>query len=342
MLVSFSETSINIGILLGFISVFVFKVSMEDKMAWRAMLGMGVPTPLIMTYLSLCVMPETPRWLFVQGRSEECEETLKKLCNNDEEFEATLQDMQESVKAEDQDTGWKPITNPTPGVRLMLIVVVGVAVIQQITGIEAIMYFSNQIIEEGGVESQTDQFMVSMIMSFFKTGVILIAARLLDEIAGRRSLLLYSLGGIAVAEFMMAFALMKQSLILNCVGLFLFVGSFSLGLGPICWLFCSEILPVEVRAKGMTVACSANRIMSFAISMSFLSLSELISPAGCFFLFSMISLLSWVFIYFLVPETKGKTLEEMKAYFEMLASKHPGPQLDEEDSDVGHVQLQEM
>jgi MFS family permease len=74
MLVSFSETSINIGILLGFVSVFVFNAVFEPATAWRVMLFCGVPTPLLMTYLSLCVMPETPRWLYTQGRMDECRE----------------------------------------------------------------------------------------------------------------------------------------------------------------------------------------------------------------------------------------------------------------------------
>ena len=82
--------------------------------------------------------------------------------------------------------------------------------------------------------------------SLHQTGIIVVAARMLDEIAGRRPLLLYSLAGIAVSEAVMGFGLANGLAALNIVGLFLFVGAFSLGLGPITWLFCSEIMPVEV------------------------------------------------------------------------------------------------
>jgi len=339
MLVSFSETSINIGILLGFVSVYLFNHVFEASTAWRVMLFCGVPTPLVMTYLALKVMPETPRWLFTQGRVEECKDVLRGLCNNDQEFEATMSDIQQSLKEAEADRGWDGILHPTPGIRLMLIVVIGVAIIQQATGIEAIMYYSNQIIKAGGITDTSTSFMVSMLMALWKTAVILVAARTLDEIAGRRSLLLYSLTGIAISELIMGIGLANSLPGLNIFGLFLFVGAFSLGLGPICWLFCSEIMPIEVRAKGMVIACSMNRLFSFIISDTFLSLvvgferidedfggdgKTSTGQAMVFFLFTFVTLLSFSFVYKMVPETKGKTLEEMSDYFEALALKHDG------------------
>jgi len=240
----------------------------------------------------------------------------------------------------------------------MLIMVVGVALIQQITGIEAIMYYSNQIIKAGGITDTNTAFLVSMIMAIWKTGIIVVAARSLDE-RGRRPLLMMSVAGVMVAEMVMAAGLYLEQGMLNIVGLFIFVAAFSLGLGPITWLFCAEIMPVEVRAKGMVVSVGLNRIMSFIISDTFLSMvnafedldkdiggtgTKNIGQAGVFFHFAVISAFSLVFVYFLVPETKGKTLEEMGEYFERLAAKYPAPQGDEDEDDgsPAHVVLEEL
>ena len=167
-----------------------------------------------------------------------------------------------------------------------------------------------------------------------------------------------SVAGVGLSELVMAMGLYWNYSTLNIVGLFAFVGAFSLGLGPICWLFCSEIMPVEVRAKGMVIACSMNRLMSFAISDTFLSMvsafrgldksvggqgDENAGQAGVFFLFFVISFLCLVFVYVMVPETKGKTLEEMGEFFEKLAQKYPGPQTDDDDeSGLPRMELAEL
>ena len=101
-------------------------------------------------------------------------------------------------------------------------------------------------------------------------------------------------------------------------GLASFVGFFSLGVGPICWLFAAEILPTRLRARGMIIACSLNRLTSAFVAMSFLSLRDALSDPGAFGMFACLAFVSFVFTWLYVPETKGKTLEEMEGYFQTI------------------------
>ena len=124
---------------------------------------------------------------------------LRRLCRNDEEYEATLADMQAAIEKEKEgQQGWESILNPSPGVYLMLKVVITVAVIQQISGIEAIMYYTPVILKDAGIEDKKQNLMVTMLMGFAKTATIMVAAYLLDEKAGRRPLLIASLWGLSL------------------------------------------------------------------------------------------------------------------------------------------------
>ena len=101
-----------------------------------------------------------------------------------------------------------------------------------------------------------------------------------------------------------------------CVAMVIaFVGSFAVGLGPIAWVYTSEIFPLRLRAQGASLAAGTNRIMSAVVTMSSLSLYNTITVAGSFYLYAAISVVTWVFIYMLLPETRGRSLEEMQVLF---------------------------
>merc|ERR1719242_1709982 len=201
----------------------------------------------------------------------------------------------------------------------MLVVVIGVATYQQTCGIEAIMYYTPFMLEEGGLGSNSQQLMVTMIMGIFKTSVIVVAAYLLDhKSGGRRFMLILSTSGITFSLCCVSIGFYQEVVQLSLFGIFSFVFFFSLGLGPICWLLASEIFPLHVRASGMSLATMANRLTSSVIALSFLSLSEGVSTGGAFLIFSILSATSVVFAYKYVPETQHKSLEDMLHYFEQI------------------------
>ena len=188
----------------------------------------------------------------------------------------------------------------------------------KVSGVEAVMYYTPFVFERAGLCRRRDNLAITLTIGFAKTMVVVAAARFLDG-AGRRRLLLVSLSGMTVSLFAIGIGFFSCSAVLDIVGLFGFVIFFSVGMGPICWLFASEILPLNVRAKGMMLAASANRLVSALVALSFLSLSNgMGGPGGVFMLFAAFALVSLVFTYLVVPETKGRTLEDMGALFDQV------------------------
>jgi MFS family permease len=138
--------------------------------------------------------------------------------------------------------------------------------------------------------------------------------------------LLLSLAGMAISLFVLglAFSLRQLSGSLGWIAvasLMVYVGSFAVGLGPVFWLILSEIYPLRIRGRAMSVGTAANWSANLIVALSFLTLTQVLGKPATFWLYGAVSVGAWLFAFFLVPETKGKTLEEIEAY--MRAGKHP-------------------
>jgi len=147
----------------------------------------------------------------------------------------------------------------------------------------------------------------------------LVAMQLIDRV-GRRPLLLVSLAGMTLSLFVlgMAFALPRLSGLLGWIAvssLMLYVGSFAVGLGPVFWLVLSEIYPLRIRGRAMSVGTVANWSANLVVAVSFLTLTQVLGKSTTFWLYALISIGAWLFAFFLVPETKGRTLEEIEAHW---------------------------
>ncbi|KAL2477173.1 Polyol transporter 5 [Forsythia ovata] len=191
-----------------------------------------------------------------------------------------------------------------------------------------------------------------MAVGFTKTMFILVATFLLDKI-GRRPLLLSSVAGMILSLVGLAIGLTVIShsdhklvwAVALCIASILsYVAFFSIGMGPITWVYSSEIFPLKLRAQGCSMGVAANRVTSGVISMTFISLYKAISIGGAFFLYAGIAAVAWVFFYTLFPETQGKTLEEMEALFGTFFKWRPtlrelNRKKAEEGDAKGHVQM---
>jgi MFS family permease len=149
--------------------------------------------------------------------------------------------------------------------------------------------------------------------------------QLIDRV-GRRPLLLISLAGMAasLALLGLAFSLPQFKSVLGWVSiasLMAFVGSYALGLGPVFWLILSEIYPLRIRGRAMSVGTAVNWTGNLVVALTFLTLTKALGKPGTFWLFGVVTVAAWFFAFFLVPETKGKTLEQIEAY--MRSGKHP-------------------
>ncbi|KAL2501700.1 Polyol transporter 5 [Forsythia ovata] len=336
-LTSFPEVFINAGVLLGYVSNYAFS-KFPTNLGWRFMLGLGA-IPSIFLALGVLAMPESPRWLVMQGRIGDAKRVLNKISDSLEESQIRLADIKEAAglsencnddvvsvpKRSHGEDVWKELfLRPTPTVRHILLAGIGIHFFQQTSGIDAVVLYSPRIFEKAGIKNDKDKLLATIAVGFSKTIFILVATFLLDRI-GRRVLLLTSCGGMIISLMGLAVGLTiidhshGQKLtwaIALCILMTLScVAFFSIGMGPIAWVYSSEIFPLRLRAQGCSMGVGVNRFTSGVVLMTFISLYERITIGGAFFLYTGIAILAWIFFYTLLPETQGRTLEEMEALF---------------------------
>jgi MFS family permease len=220
---------------------------------------------------------------------------------------------------------WKELLiTPTRPVLRILIAAVGVNFFMQASGNDAVIYYSPEVFREAGIQDEKQLFGVTIIMGIAKTCFVFISALVLDKF-GRRPMLLLGSLGMAVSLFGlgMGCTFLQNSdekpiwaISLCVVAVCATVSFFSMGLGPTTWVYSSEIFPMRLRAQGTSLAISVNRLISGVVSMSFLSISEEITFGGMFFVLAGVMVLATLFFYYFLPETKGKSLEEIEALFD--------------------------
>lgn len=335
-LTSLPELCISLGILLGYVSNYCFG-KLTLKLGWRLMLGIAAFPSLILAF-GITKMPESPRWLVMQGRLEEAKKIMVLVSNTEEEAEERFRDILTAAEIDDEtavkavDRGvkknhgksvWRELViKPRPAVRLILIAAVGIHFFEHATGIEAVVLYSPRIFKKAGVVSKDKLLLATVGVGLTKAFFIIIATFLLDKV-GRRKLLLTSTGGMVFALTSLAVSLtmvhrfgrLAWALSLSIVSTYAFVAFFSIGLGPITWVYSSEIFPLRLRAQGASIGVAVNRIMNATVSMSFLSMTKAITTGGVFFVFAGIAVAAWWFFFFMLPETKGLPLEEMEKLF---------------------------
>ncbi|XP_057431977.1 probable polyol transporter 4 isoform X2 [Lotus japonicus] len=322
-LTSFPEICINLGILLGYISNYAFS-GLPAHISWRIMLGVGL-LPSVVIAVALFFIPESPRWLVVQNRIEEARLVLLKINASEKEAEEKLQEIQVAAGSANTENYepkavWREIFCPSPPVRRMLITGCGIQCFQQITGIDTTVYYSPTIFKNAGITGKSEVLAATVAVGFTKTLFILVAIMLIDKL-GRKPLLYASTIGMTVSLFSLSFSLAflshaKIGITLAIIAVCGNVASFSVGIGPICWVLTSEIFPLRLRAQASALGAVGSRVSSGVISMTFLSVSEAITVAGTFFVFGVISCSAVAFVHYCVPETKGKTLEEIEVLFQ--------------------------
>ncbi|KAI4319789.1 hypothetical protein MLD38_033349 [Melastoma candidum] len=322
-LTSFPEIFINLGILLGYVSNYAFS-GLSIHISWRVMLAVGI-LPSAFIGFALFVIPESPRWLVLQNRVDDARAVLLKTNDNEKEVEERLAEILvaagigQAEKTEEKAV-WRELLSPSPALRRMLITGCGIQCFQQITGIDATVYYSPEIFKAAGIHGNRNLLAATVAVGVTKTAVILVAIILIDKV-GRKPLLYVSTIGMTACLFCVgiALSLLKGAHVGAALAILSVCGNvafFSVGIGPICWVLTSEIYPLRMRAQAAALGAVGNRVCSGLVAMSFLSMSRWITVAGTFFVFSAISALSIAFVHTFVPETKGKSLEQIESLFQ--------------------------
>ncbi|KAK7369943.1 hypothetical protein VNO80_11991 [Phaseolus coccineus] len=326
-LTSLPEVFITLGILLGYI-VNYFLSSLPQHISWRLMLGLAA-LPAIAIALGVIAMPESPRWLVMKGRIPHAKRVLLRISTTPEEAELRLHQITKAADPSPENWRgqgvWKDLLlRPSRPIRRMLVTAVGINFFMQASGNDAVIYYCPEVFKAAGIHRKKQLFGVNVIMGIAKSSFVLLSALYLDKF-GRRPLLLLGTTGMAVSLSALGLGsiILQHStskplwaVVLSIVAVCADVSFFSIGLGPITWVYSSEIFPSRLRAQGSSLAISVNRLVSGVVSMTFLSISDKITFGGMFLVLAGIMVLATAFFYVFMPETKGKTLEEMETLFE--------------------------
>jgi sugar porter (SP) family MFS transporter len=316
--VSAYQLAITSGIFLAYL----INAQLSASANWRLMLGLAAVPGLALLLIAL-VAPESPRWLMGRNRrAEAAKETAKVQPGVDVDAQLAL--IQAALNEDTQTASWAEIFSAKW--RRPLLIAVGLAVFQQITGINAIIYYANQIFASAGFATEVSRATVTLwaiggvnVLSTF------IAIAFIDKV-GRRLLLLVGLigMGISLAAVGAAFRFIGPASgvltasgptpagIVTVVALIVFIASFAFSLGPVVWTVMNEVFPARIRARGVALATAVNWGSAFLVSQFFLSLVNVLGSAWTFWLLALFCALGWIWIYLRVPETRGLTLEKIQ------------------------------
>ncbi len=308
-------TLFQLGIVTGiFLTLFVNKLiqGMGDEawntsMGWRWMFGMEV-LPAAAFMVLLLAVPESPRWLAQRGREDEARDILIKVGGAGHATQE-LAAIREAIREEEG--SFRELI--TGAFRKPLVLAVLLMAFSQFSGINAIMYYSTKIFATAGGGTNA-AFTSSVWVGLINLLFTFVAIGLVDR-AGRRPLLLTgtALQTLALGLVGWMFHTQQQGLgLLLCV--VLFIAAFAMAMGPISWLFSSEVFPNKVRGRAMSVAAFTVWVSCFIVAQTFpmMNDSPAIGPARTFWIYAAVSLISFIFVLALIPETKGRSLEAIE------------------------------
>ncbi len=315
-IVSSYQLAITFGIFLAYLVS-----DLLDSAEWRTMFLLAA-IPGVLLLIGAMVAPESARWLVKVGRKDKARESMAKVTEPGQvDSELGKVEAQVTEEAAEGEASWSEVFSPR--VRKALIVGVGLSIFQQITGINAIIYYANTIFESAGLVSTQSQT-AATLYAIGLTNVLatFIAVAYIDRF-GRRPLLLMGLTGMFVSLCAVGLGFATQSSadpaagasivgIITIAGLVVFIASFAFSLGPVVWTIISEIYPSRVRGKAVSFATAANWGAAFLVAQFFLTLTGGIGDSATFFLFAGMCVLGFIFVWRYVPETRGRTLEEIQ------------------------------
>ena len=319
-LVAYNQLAIVIGIVVVYFVNYIIALQGNSdwnlKLGWRYMFA-SEAIPSILYLILIFFIPESPRWLLVKGRGPEAIKILHRF-NPSENIDALLADVKASLEGKDTQS-WRILLSPA--LRRAMAVGIGLSVFQQITGINAILYYAPEIFKSFGSDANASLLETS-ILGLTNLIFTIISIALVDKVGRKPLLIIGSLGmlvSLAVVGYAAYYHITGLWLL---IFLMLFMGSFSISWGPVVWVLLAEIFPNRVRGLALSIAVFIQWAANFAVSQTFPMLTEnanlnrTFNGAFPFWLFAIFCVAALVFVWKLVPETKNKALEEMDALWE--------------------------
>ena len=305
LLVSLNQLAIVTGILISYLVG--WSLSSLGPASWRWMFA-SAALPSVLFYLALFTVPESPRWLTKERRYGDALALLTRLGERD----AALRLKEIKTAVEEESGSLAQLFQP--GYRLPLIIGVTLAVFQQITGINTILYYGSIIFTEHvGTQSASAALWANVIIGTMNLVCTIVSLFIIDRL-GRKALLMIASGGMGISLAILGMILLlypsSGSPVLALI--LCYVAFFSVGMGPTVWVVISELFPTRIRGRAMSIATISLWAACTLITLSFLSLVKAISVSGAFWCYAVMCVLTFLFVWRVTPETKGKTLEEIE------------------------------
>jgi SP family arabinose:H+ symporter-like MFS transporter len=309
-LVSLNQLAIVIGILFAYL--INWQLSRLGDSSWRWMLATAA-VPSIIFFVGLLVIPESPRWLITRGKKDEGERVLARIVGP-----TAAREQVESVEraASSEQGSWSELFEP--GVRARLVVAIALAVFSQITGINTVLYYGSIIVSEHfSGQSSSTALAANVIIGGVNLVFTIIAMLFLDR-WGRRGILMTASGGMAaaLAALVISFRIPSLPPTILLLEIVIYVAFFAFGMGPGVWLYIAEIFPTKIRGRAAAMATSSLWAGTLVVTFTFLSLVKTAGIGGTFAIYSALSAICFLYIWKFVPETRGRTLEQIQEHWQ--------------------------
>ncbi|MGC1359733.1 MAG: sugar porter family MFS transporter [Silvibacterium sp.] len=286
---------------------------LAGQQAWRWMFGFGA-IPAVLFLFMILTLPESPRWLFSKNFMNEAEEVLRRYTDQ-AGVQVLLDDIRTGLQTKIE-LRWSALWSPA--VRFSLLIAVGFTVLQQVTGINTIIYYGPKIFSLAGITSNKNAIFATLLVAVVNVLATVIALVLVDRV-GRKPLLYAGVGGMTVSLFVLSWSFHSQAMLGSSLGmvaticLMVYITCFAFSMGPIAWILVSEVFPLRVRGRGVAAATLGSGISNFIVSLTFLSLIKAAGNSLTFAIYGIFCIATLLFVRFVVPETMGRELESISA-----------------------------
>ena len=316
-MISMYQLMITIGIVLAFLSdTWLASYATFGGVTgghWRVMLGI-IAIPAAVMFTGVLFLPESPRWLFLKGFKEHAVNVFKRMHLDDVEIAAEVQEIEDSMKV--KQNGFQMFLNNS-NFRRAIGLGIGLQIIQQLTGINVVMYYAPKIFALAGFENVSEQMWGTVIVGITNVLATFIAIAFVDKL-GRKPIMYagFVVMGLALLTVGMIFNMdieKNPGLGYPAIGaLLVFIVGFAMSAGPIIWVICSEIYPLAGRDLGVTCSTATNWISNAIVGQTFLTMLATFGGGNTFLLYGGLNALFIIFFVIFVPETKGISLEQIE------------------------------
>lgn len=312
--------SYGVATVIGIIAGYLFAYLLAGTGNWRAMLGLAA-VPAVLVTLLLVRIPDTARWYLLKGRVEDAHHTLRRIEPNIEAAETELAEISRTLREERQSgVGVLREMLRPPYLRATLFVVT-LGFFIQITGINAIVYYSPRLFEKMGFEGDFALLILPALVQVAALAAMFVSLALIDRL-GRRPILLSGItamvaaNALLIAVFAAGPAFGDALAAVKFGGVLLFTVGYTFGFGSLVWVYAGEALPARLRAMGSSAMLTSDLVANAIVAGVFLTMLTSLGGAGTFAVFGVLALLSLAFVYRYAPETKGRQLEDIRHFWE--------------------------